>query len=85
MSTQRIALVTGGNRGIGLGIVEGLVKENYNVLLGSRDVKAGNLAIEYLEEKADNVKLVELDVSDENSIKNAVAWVEKEFGNLSLH
>lgn len=41
MEKQRIALVTGGNRGIGLSIVEGLAEKGIKVLLACRDVKSG--------------------------------------------
>ncbi len=34
---MKIALVTGGNRGIGFGVCQGLAKEGIKTLLGSRD------------------------------------------------
>ena len=41
MAEQRIALVTGGNRGIGLEICRQLAKLGIRVLLGSRDSTKG--------------------------------------------
>lgn len=45
---ERTALVTGGNRGIGLAIVEGLAKAGLRVLLGARDRAAGEVAAQQL-------------------------------------
>ena len=41
---MRTAVVTGGNRGIGLGVVAGLLDRGCRVVLGSRDVDAGRRA-----------------------------------------
>jgi NAD(P)-dependent dehydrogenase (short-subunit alcohol dehydrogenase family) len=45
---NRIAVVTGANRGIGLEIVAGLAEEGFMVYLTSRDVKKGNDAVTLL-------------------------------------
>ncbi len=64
------ALVTGANRGIGLAIAKGLVKEGHEVLLGSRDFSAG-------EEVAGEIgaTAVELDVADPVCIEKVVKQV----------
>ena len=36
MSNNKIAIVTGGNRGIGLGITQSFIEGGYNVLVGAR-------------------------------------------------
>ncbi len=41
---MRTAVVTGANRGIGLGVVAGLLGRGFRVVLGSRDVEAGRRA-----------------------------------------
>jgi NAD(P)-dependent dehydrogenase (short-subunit alcohol dehydrogenase family) len=43
---MKIALVTGGNRGIRLAIVKGLAEQGFKVLLGSRNLEAGQQAAE---------------------------------------
>lgn len=60
-------LVTGGNRGIGLAIVEGLATQGYDVLLGARDVQAGEAAA-----KSVGATALQLDVADPESIEHAV-------------
>ncbi len=61
-------LVTGGNRGIGLAIAEGLITSGHDVLVGSRDIAAGNKVAEKIGATA-----VEIDVSNPDSISRAVA------------
>ncbi|MFT8957767.1 MAG: SDR family NAD(P)-dependent oxidoreductase [Gluconobacter oxydans] len=46
MAENRIALVTGGNKGIGLEIVRKLAQAGVHVLLGSRDKSRGDEAME---------------------------------------
>lgn len=84
MNENRIALVTGGNRGIGLAIVKGLLQEGHRVLLGSRDPEAGRLAMEYLEDLAGNAEILLLDVSSKKSIKSAFSKVRDDYGKLDV-
>lgn len=73
-STQgRVALVTGGNRGIGRGIAERLVAEGYRVAATSRsgDVPEGVLG-------------VPCDITDQEQVEAAFATIEKELGPVEV-
>lgn len=64
------ALVTGANRGIGLAICEGLAGRGYEVLLGARDIDAGEEAARGI-----GVTAIEVDVASTDSIARAVREV----------
>lgn len=84
MTQQKIALVTGGNRGIGLATVEGLVKSGFQVILGSRRLESGKLALEYLEEYGEEIDLMQLDVRDDENVRKAAKYVNKTYGKLDV-
>lgn len=65
----KTALVTGGNRGIGLAIVQGLAAKGYRVLLGSRDLNAGEKAAAQI---TGDVKAVQLDLSENTVLRTQV-------------
>ena len=76
---ERTALVTGGNRGIGLAIVEGLAKAGLRVLLGARDRAAGEVAAQQLQRDHDlPTRVVEMDVGMPDSIQAAVQTFERD-------
>jgi NAD(P)-dependent dehydrogenase (short-subunit alcohol dehydrogenase family) len=77
----RVALVSGGNRGIGLEIVRQLAEKGITVILGSRDEEQGRAAAEGL---SGDVAVRQLDVTDEKSVERLVASVEEEFGQLDV-
>ena len=60
-------LVTGANRGIGFAIAQGLKEEGLDVLLGARDLSAGQHAADEIGARA-----LHLDVSDPGSITAAI-------------
>lgn len=68
-----IALVTGGNRGIGLATAQRLRADGWSVVVGSRSGEA-----------PDGLDAVRLDVSDPESIEQAFGEVEERFGPVSL-
>lgn len=79
-------VVTGGNKGIGLAIVKGLLEKGYFVFLGSRDVPRGDEAAQSLgEEYKDKVQVVQLDVTDASSVASAVDAVKAKCGETKLH
>lgn len=67
--TGKTALVTGGNRGIGLAIVEGLAELGLHVLMGSRRLHDGMDATSAIEGK---VTPVALDLSDRGNLSDQV-------------
>jgi NAD(P)-dependent dehydrogenase (short-subunit alcohol dehydrogenase family) len=69
MSDQRTALVTGGNRGIGLAICEGLADRGLHVVMGSRDESNGEEAAAPIRERGGTVRVEQLDVVETASIE----------------
>ncbi|MEM1242257.1 MAG: SDR family NAD(P)-dependent oxidoreductase [Cyanobacteria bacterium P01_H01_bin.26] len=66
---DKIALVTGGNRGIGFAIAQGLLAKNITVILTSRSLDSAKQAAEKLD---GSVIPLQLDVSDDRSIEQAL-------------
>jgi NAD(P)-dependent dehydrogenase (short-subunit alcohol dehydrogenase family) len=77
VSDQRIAVVTGGNRGIGFEICRQLAKRGgVRVILAARDEKKGNAAAKKLRGDGLEVDFHVLDVADEASIAALAGWLE---------
>lgn len=65
-------LITGANKSIGYETARQLLTQGYYVFLGSRDLVKGIKAAEQLEsEGLLNVEAIQLDVTDDESVKNA--------------
>ena len=79
-----VALVTGGNRGIGLAICRGLARSGMSVLLGGRSRERGEEAAEELREDGPKVRPVEVDVADVGSVDDCAKVVLGEFGRLDV-
>ena len=79
-----IALITGGNKGIGLETGRQLGKLGYTILIGARDKERGQQAVADLAADKITAHWVPLEVTDEKSIAAAVALVEKQFGQLDV-
>lgn len=75
MNDKKIALITGGNRGIGYAIAQGLLKADFQVIIGVRSLEKGQAAAEKLNSPL--VSAVEIDIADDDSI-------EKAFDELNL-
>jgi NAD(P)-dependent dehydrogenase (short-subunit alcohol dehydrogenase family) len=80
----RVALVSGGNRGIGRDVVRQLGERGITVVLGSRDLKRGEKVAADLESKGLLVVAKQLDVRDEASVERIARALEEEFGRLDI-
>ena len=79
MQNDRVALVSGGNRGIGLEVCRQLAARGITVVMGSRDAEQGREAAAGL---PDSVVVHQLDVADPESVEGLARSVEEEFGRL---
>jgi NAD(P)-dependent dehydrogenase (short-subunit alcohol dehydrogenase family) len=79
---QKIAVVTGGNRGIGLEICRQLAGAGLRVMLTSRDESAGRAAQIALAVDGVGVDYGQLDVTDEQSILRLRDLVDGSYGRL---
>jgi NAD(P)-dependent dehydrogenase (short-subunit alcohol dehydrogenase family) len=79
----RVALVTGGNRGIGFEICRGLARAGLHVLLGARDEGKGKRAVEELKGAGD-IEPVLIDVTDSRSIREAVDATLARHGRIDV-
>ncbi|OUE19844.1 Rhamnolipids biosynthesis 3-oxoacyl-[acyl-carrier-protein] reductase [Clavibacter michiganensis] len=77
-----IALVTGGNKGIGREIAAGLVGLGHAVVVGARDLGRGEEAAQALRAAGGDVTAVALDVTDPASVAAAAATVRERHGRL---
>ncbi|MFC7548332.1 SDR family oxidoreductase [Plantactinospora sp. GCM10030261] len=79
---ERIALVTGANRGIGYAIARGLAVAGFQVLVGARSTEPGRAAVEKLVADGHQATYLPLDVADEESVAAAAAEVHRSYGRL---
>ena len=84
MAEEKIALVTGGNRGIGLEICRQLSSLGVFVVLGSRTGSHGIAAARELATAGGKVEPRQLDVSSEENIKECMTSIRKQFGRLDI-
>lgn len=86
MSTkQTITLVTGANRGIGLAVAQILARSHgHHVIIGSRQLAAGQKVADALKSEGFKASAVALDVHSDESIASAVSWIDREFGVLDV-
>ena len=82
-SLQKVALITGANKGIGLETARQLHAQGITVVLGSRDVARGEAAAKSIG-TGETVRVLKLDVGNEADRKNAASYIEKEFGRLDI-
>lgn len=83
-TTNKVALITGGNKGIGFETAKQLGRQSITVLIGARDQARGEAAAEALRKEGIDARPLALEVTDDGSIARAVATVEKEFGRLDI-
>ena len=81
---DRIALVTGANRGIGLETVCQLAEHGFTTILGARDLARGKKAADELRQNGLDVMPLKIDVTKQKSIDDAKKLVEDRFGKLDV-
>ncbi|TDC72045.1 SDR family oxidoreductase [Actinomadura sp. GC306] len=84
MSAERIALITGANKGIGFEIARQLGEQGAAVLVGARDEVRGKAAAGSLADRGITAVPLLIDVTDPVSATEAAAWIERRHGRLDV-
>ena len=84
MTIEKIALVTGANKGIGLEIVRQLAKAGFRVFLTARDRQRGEEASKTLQQDGMSVEFLQLDVADETSIDKLAKELPSQIDHLDV-
>ncbi len=80
----RVAIVTGGNGGIGLGMARGLAEAGARVVVAARNADKARLAVKELEGVGGEARFVAVDVADEASVEAMVRATVDAFGALDV-
>ncbi|TMG32224.1 MAG: SDR family oxidoreductase [Chloroflexi bacterium] len=83
MAQERVAIVTGANRGIGLEVTRQLADLGYTVVLGSRDLGKGEAAAKKLK-VGDRVMARRLDVTEQSTIDRLRDEIATTFGSVHV-
>ncbi len=84
MTTQKVALVTGANKGLGKEIARQLGKHGFEVIVGARDEAAGKKTVEELAKDGVIAHAIRLEVTNPDHVASAVKWVGDKFGKLDV-
>ncbi|WP_200837148.1 SDR family oxidoreductase [Dyadobacter sp. 3J3] len=84
MSEQKIAFITGGNRGIGFETAKKLGKLGIFPVIGSRNEESGKAAVEKLKAEGIDSDFIKFDVSDKKDYTSAYDYFDKKFGKLDI-
>jgi len=80
---NKVAIVTGGGRGIGKAIAEHLLQVGVKVIIAEIDSEAGN-ATETELSSSGEIKFIQTDISNEESVKNAIHQTIELLGRLDI-
>jgi 2-dehydro-3-deoxy-D-gluconate 5-dehydrogenase len=80
----RVALVTGGNGGIGLGIARGLAKAGASVMIAGRNAEKNAAAVAELTALGAPCQAIQVDVADEAACRALPEQVQAAFGRLDI-
>ena len=81
---KRVAIVTGGARGIGLACARRFLNDGYHVVVADMDENAAEVAMTEFDSVADRLRYFDCDVSDKLSVHNLIADTLGEFGQIDV-
>ena len=84
MTENKVALITGANKGLGLEIARQLGRQGITVVLGSRDPAKGQAAADTLKSEGIDAHTVKLEVTDAGDVAALPAFFADKFGRLDI-
>ena len=83
--TGKVAIITGGNRGIGKAVARQLAREGVDIAIAARDMVAAEAACaEIATETGRQVRAFKVDTGDDAAVRAMVAAVAVEFGRIDI-
>jgi 2-deoxy-D-gluconate 3-dehydrogenase len=80
----RVAVITGGNGGIGLAIAKGLAKAGAGIAVAARNVEKNKAAVQALEALGAKAFALEADILQEEACRSLVDRTAQHFGRLDI-
>jgi NAD(P)-dependent dehydrogenase (short-subunit alcohol dehydrogenase family) len=82
--SQKIAFITGGNRGLGFQTALDLKDSNIKMVIGSRDLAQGEKAVEKLRAAGVDADLLQFDVTKTSDYQVAYEYFDSRYGRLDI-
>ena len=82
--TGNVAVITGGNGGIGLGMARGLGEAGASLVITGRNKDKNKIAVEELQKLGTKVCAVTADITDLESCRSMIAETMETFGRLDI-
>lgn len=83
-SSQRIAFITGANRGIGLQTAKDLGQQGITVILGVRDIAKAKAAVDSLKADGITAEAILFDATNPATFQSVSNHIEKQYGKLDI-
>lgn len=81
---EKVAIVTGSSKGIGLAIAKGLAEQGAKVVISSRNQEACEQVVNQLKEEGLEAKAISCHIGDENQRKQLVKQTIEAFGRIDI-
>jgi NAD(P)-dependent dehydrogenase (short-subunit alcohol dehydrogenase family) len=83
-SNNRVALVTGANKGLGFEMSRQLAQQGLTVIIAARKLEAAEEAATKLKNEGLKAEAIALDINDSTQIQSAVREIQDRFGKLDV-
>jgi NAD(P)-dependent dehydrogenase (short-subunit alcohol dehydrogenase family) len=82
--TNKVVLITGGSRGLGLVLARQLLEEGARVCICARDAAELARAVDILSACGGHILAIECDVANEGQVREMVRWIELQWGPVDV-
>ncbi|HEY1809661.1 MAG TPA: SDR family oxidoreductase [Acidobacteriaceae bacterium] len=84
MAAEKVAFITGGNKGLGLETARQLGQLGITVVIGSRSLEKGKAAVEKLKADGVHAEAVRFDITNAADYQEVYSYFEKKYGRLDI-